>query len=370
AKLTELANNGVSKTSEEYKKYEKELTSVEKEQAANKKSMDAMSVTYTNQKGKVDNIKSSLTKYKSELSQVESATGQLNTKIKDQQSKLDSLKSKYVDVVLEQGKNSKEARQLASDIDKLSKELQQNKTSLDDASKSADKLDKSLDIDVEKPKSAFTSLKVAAGNLVSQGISRVASAITDQLGSAISRVDTLHAYERTMKNLGFSTDEVTQASNKLKEGIQGLPTTLPSIVSWQQQYTALTGDIQKSTDLTLALNNATLAGGQGQEIANGALEQWYQIMAKGKPELQDWRIINSAMPAQMNQIAESVMGAGAKSMDLFKAWQSGTVTTEQVMNALIKLDKQGGAGLESFSKQAQDANSGIGTSFENVKTAI
>ena len=57
-------------------------------------------------------------------------------------------------------------------------------------------------------------------------------------------------------------------------------------MSVQQQYAALTVNLEEATDLTLALNNATLAGGQGQEIANNALTQWYLMIAAGKPDLQ------------------------------------------------------------------------------------
>lgn len=64
-----------------------------------------------------------------------------------------------------------------------------------------------------------------------------------------------------------------------------MPTTLPSVIS-MQQYAALSGNIDEATALTFALNDATLAGGHGQEVANGALTQWYQIIAKGKPDAQ------------------------------------------------------------------------------------
>ena len=101
-----------------------------------------------------------------------------------------------------------------------------------------------------------------------------------------------------MQNLGYATEDVSRTTEELKTGIEGLPTTLPSIMSMQKQYAALSGNLDEATQLTLALNNATLAGGQGQEIANSAMEQWYQIIAKGKPDLQSWRIILQAMPAQ------------------------------------------------------------------------
>lgn len=219
-------------------------------------------------------------------------------------------------------------------------------------------------------KFGLNALAQAAGGVLKDGFDAAKNAIAGSLDSAIDRVDTLNAYEKTMSNLGYSIDEVAAASKTLQEGIDGLPTTLPSITSMQQQYAALTGDIGKAADLTVALNDATLAGGQGQEVATRAAEQWYKVIAKGKPDLQSWTTINSAMPAQMNQIAQSLLGAEAKSQDLFEAWKSGKVTAEQVQEAVIELDKKGGDGFASFADQAQDASGGIATSMANIKTAI
>lgn len=210
----------------------------------------------------------------------------------------------------------------------------------------------------------------ALANLASGALQSGFRAVSNSMDSAIDRVDTLNSYSKTMENLGFSVEEVSKASEKLQKGIDGLPTTLPAITTMQQQYTALTGDISKATELTVALNDATLAGGQGQEVASRAMEQWYKVIAKGKPDLDAWTSINSAMPAQMNQIAQSLLGTKAKSQDLFEAWKSGKVTTEQVQDAIIKLDKEGGKGLASFADQAQSATGGIATSLANVKTAV
>lgn len=297
----------------------------------------------------------------------------LKSTISDQESKLRSLKDQYSNVVLEQGKNSKAAKSLEKEMSELDGELSENKSKLKEAESASDELTKSLDEtgkSAEKSSGGFTVLKGAIANLISQGIQKLASAVRDQLGAAISRVDTINSYKKTMENLGYSTEEVAETTDKLKSGILGLPTTLPGIISAQQQYAALSGNIDEATNLTLALNDATLAGGQGQEVANSAMEQWYQIIAKGKPDAQSWQIINSAMPAQMNQIAESVMGAGKKSQDLFSAWQNGTVTTQQVIDSLIRLDSEGGSGLASFQQQAQDSTGGIETSMTNLKTSI
>lgn len=251
--------------------------------------------------------------------------------------------------------------------------LQETTNSLHGAESATDEFGSAvshLSTDTNKAGGALNAFSVAMGNLAAQGIKMLADAIMNQLDAAVKRVDTLHAYSRTMQNLGYTAEEAGEAQDKMVESIQTLPTALDDIVGMQQQYTALYGDIEKATDLTIALNDATLAGGQGQEQASRAMDAWYKVLAKGVPEAEQWQTLNETMPAQMNQIAQSVLGAEASSQDLFKAWQEGTVSTDQVTEALMKLDKEGGGSLASFSQQAEDASAGIGTMMTNLQTAI
>lgn len=227
---------------------------------------------------------------------------------------------------------------------------------------------------------------------IANGFMKIATVITDHVAPAVSRLDTLNSYGKTMSALGFSTDEATEAQTRLSEAIDGLPTTLDGIISWQQQFTALTDDIEGATDITIALNNATLAAGKGQEAANNAMANWYGIIAAGAPDAQHWQSLYSTMPAQMNQLAESILGAGAKSDDLFAAWKDGIVTTDDVTAALIRLNDEGlnnasdwmtrsSAAMEamrnagvtsvaSFADQAQIGAETIETAYGNIDTAI
>ncbi|CYK57121.1 phage minor tail protein [Streptococcus pneumoniae] len=53
-----------------------------------------------------------------------------------------------------------------------------------------------------------------------------------------------------MQAMGHSTEDVTRSTKKLAAGIEGLPTTLNEVVGTAQRLTSITGDINKSTDLT------------------------------------------------------------------------------------------------------------------------
>lgn len=73
AKLKELADNGVSKTSEEYKKYQAELTKVEKEQMANQKAIEDLNITILNQEAAVNKTEKEMADLTLQLDKVEVA---------------------------------------------------------------------------------------------------------------------------------------------------------------------------------------------------------------------------------------------------------------------------------------------------------
>lgn len=211
---------------------------------------------------------------------------------------------------------------------------------------------------------------IAAGSLISKGISKIASTISGQLDSAISRVDTLNRFPKMMENLGISGEDAQKSISKLSDKLQGLPTTLDQGASAVQRFTSKNGDVAKSTDLFLALNNAILAGGASSEIQATALEQLSQSYAKGKPDMMEWRSAMTAMPAQLNQVAKA-MGFGENAAnELGEALRSGEVSMDDFMNTIVDLNKNGSNGFKSFEEQAKNSTGGIGTAIEVMKSRI
>ena len=107
---------------------------------------------------------------------------------------------------------------------------------------------------------------VAAGNLIAKGVEKVASAIQNNLGNAIKRVDVMNNFPKVMQNLGISADASSRVIKDLSEKLMGLPTTLDSATLAVQRFTSKNGDVEKSERIFLAVNNAILAGGASAEI--------------------------------------------------------------------------------------------------------
>lgn len=218
------------------------------------------------------------------------------------------------------------------------------------------------------------ALTVAMGSLISKGVAKVVGTITNNLDSAINRVDVINNFPRVMESLGFSTDEAASAIKTISDRLDGLPSTLNGVVSDVQKLTATMGNLNtgmvNATSLGLALNDMFLAGGKGTEAASLAMEQYNQMLAQGKPDMQSWRSILNAAPGQLKQLAKTLLGAAAGQNELYEALKDGTVTFDQLNEAIVRLDQEGGEGFDSFEKQARSATGGVGTALENVQNRI
>lgn len=208
------------------------------------------------------------------------------------------------------------------------------------------------------------------GNLFANAFSKAAGVISSSLDGAISRVDTLNQFPRVMSQLGYSADSASAAIGKMSDHIQGLPTKLDSIAGSVQRVVPKFKDVGKATDVMLAFNDALVAGGQSSQVQEAALEQYVQGISKGKFELEEWRSIQTAMPGQLDAVAQSMLGAGKSSNDLYEALKSGKVSVDDFADAFVKLDSEGINGMASFAEQAKTGSAGIATSMSNAANAV
>lgn len=219
-----------------------------------------------------------------------------------------------------------------------------------------------------KAKTGGTTVKnIVAGLGITKIISKAFQVISSSVDSAISRIDTLKNFPKVMSNLGIGSEDATKSINKLSEKLKGIPTKLDDAALAVQRFTSANGDIEKSTDIFLAVNNAILAGGASADIQASALEQLSQAYAKGKPDMVEWRTLQTAMPAQLKQVADAM---GTTSDALGEGLRTGTISMDEFIDKIVEMNKEGVNGFTSFEEQAKNATGGINTSITNMKTAI
>ena len=206
----------------------------------------------------------------------------------------------------------------------------------------------------------------AASAITSKAMDTIGSSIS----SAVSRADQMNNFPKVMKNLGYSSEDAAKSIKKISDSLDGLPTTSSAMTGMVQQLAPLTSNLDEATTISLAFNNAMLAGGASTMEQENALAQYTQMLSAGTVDMAAWRSIQAAMPGQLNQVAEAMMGAGHNANDLYESMKDGTYSFDDFNKAIVDLNQNGFGQYASFAQQAKDATQGIGTAIENVKNRV
>lgn len=207
---------------------------------------------------------------------------------------------------------------------------------------------------------------IVAGVGVTKVIGATMNVLSSSFDGAINRFDTMQSYPKVMKSLGLEVEQSQKSVAKLNQSVQGLPTSLADVVTTSKSLAAVTGNIDKATDTTIALNHAFLASGSSSEDASRGLQQYSQMLAKGTVDMQSWRTLQETMAPALTKVAKKLGITSGNANELYAALQNGTITFDQFNDAMIECDTETGG----FADTALEASKGIKTSMTNIKSAV
>lgn len=208
---------------------------------------------------------------------------------------------------------------------------------------------------------------VVATRAITSAIIAFGVALGTNLNAGIRRLDTLNNFPRVMENFGLSAEDGEVAIAALSKELIGLPTSLDAGARAVQRFTAVNNDVKASTALFLGFNNALIAGGASMDIQETALEQLSQGYAKGRLDMIEWRALLTAMPAQLNQIAQSM---GLSATELGEGLRLGEISVDDFLLQIAKLNTEGAGAFASFKEQAMNQVGGVQVTLTNLNTAI
>lgn len=280
-------------------------------------------------------------------------------KLADASDKLKATQSKLAD---EQNKVDRKSHSLMGRLKQWASSANAAKSSSDHLAQSTTKLG-----DVSGKAAGKIGLLAGAAQTVFQ---KAWGAVSSSVGAAVERTDMMNNFPKVMSNIGFSADDAAKSVQKISNSLDGLPTASSAMTGMVQQLAPLTSSLDEATDISLALNNAMLAGGASTTEQENALTQYCQQLAAGKVDMAAWRSMQAAMPGQLNQLAESMLGAGKNANDLYEEMKDGKISFQDFNKAVVKLNREGFGKYASFADQAKDATQGIGTAVENAKNRV
>lgn len=191
-----------------------------------------LKVQIENQEAAVKKTESQLEGYNDRLEELQSqereadtAFGKLTSTIDEQEKQLADLKDEYAKAAINFGENSDEAKDLARQIGDLSGDLQENKAKLESAQDAAESFDKSLE-DVNQSAGdtgGIDAMKVALGNLISQGIQAAVQGFKDL---AQASYDAWAAYDEGADTIIAATGATGDAADDLMNAYSGVASNI------------------------------------------------------------------------------------------------------------------------------------------------
>lgn len=295
----------------------------------------------------------------------------LKEKTSESSEKIEKLNGKHAKAKIS-ADNTNLDEKVSESKEELNKIPKNKKTTItvdDEASGPTKKIGSSFKESTKKSKGFTESLK---GTAVGMGVYQAAMAaghtVTEHLGDAINRVDTLNNSKRVFQNMGYSAKDTKKTMDDLNKSINGLPTPLDKAVQGVQMVAATTNNLGQAQKVWSALNDAVIGFGGTTDQVNEATIQLSQAFSNGKIDGQTWiSMMNAGMGPALNAIAKQM---GKTTGQLKDGLSDGSISVKEFQDKLIELDAKGGGGLKSLHQIAKDSTSGIKTSIANAGTAI
>ncbi len=192
-------------------------------------------------------------------------------------------------------------------------------------------------------------VRMLTGGTVLAGLYKFMSMAGEGLSSSVERYDTMENYAKSMAALGedankkfvIGTGKAMTAVENLNEAVLGLPTGLNEIVDMQKRFYSASNDMQKSTKMAIATNNAFLASGTEASEKLFGERQLRNLMSVGKLTATQWQSLTRTMPLAMDVVAKELgyadKGVNAMTQDI----NNGTLSVEKFLDAFTRLGTSG-----------------------------
>ncbi len=322
-------------------------------------------------------MESSLKDVNSQLEKTKAPLDKLNAELSEQGSKLKSLQTAYKNVVLEQGKNSAEARSLAAQIKALNSDIKDNKDKLNAAEKATSQLGDEMNNTKNhssKLSQGFTVMKGVIANLASDAIKRLGREIVDLAKSVVTvGLNFESAFAGVRKTVDATEEEFEQFESGLREMSTQMPMAASELAAIAEaagqlsiknenllSFTETMAHLGVTTNLTsqeAATALARLANITGMNQENfgrlgSAIVELGNNFATTESEITEMALNISAAGTQVGMTEADILGVAAALSSLGLESHAGGTAISRAIVQMASACETGSAELAYFAKAA------------------
>lgn len=236
-------------SSDEAKKYAKQLLDAQNAQNRNAKAADDLNTKILNQDTAVKKAERELEKYHGALDEIKGTADYLR-------SKQERLTTEYKKAAKEYGRNSTEAKVLKGELKDVSGQLKNVEKSTEDTSDATNEFTGSM----EKVGDGFSVAKGAIADFIGNALSKLASSIGDAITSVAGLADETREYRTIMGSLENSSQRAGYSTEETAETFK--------------QLNGVLGDTQSAATTTANLQAIGLEQGKLEDLTNSVIGAW------------------------------------------------------------------------------------------------
>lgn len=236
-------------SSDEAKKYAKQLLDAQNAQNRNAKAADDLNTKILNQDTAVKKAEKELEKYHGALDEIKGTSDYLR-------SKQERLTTEYKKAAKEYGRNSTEAKTLKGELKDVSGQLKNVEKSTEDTSDAAKEFTGSM----EKVGDGFSVAKGAIADFIGNALSKLASSIGDAITGVAGLADETREYRTIMGSLENSSQRAGYSTEETAETFK--------------QLNGVLGDTQSAATTTANLQAIGLEQGKLENLTNSVIGAW------------------------------------------------------------------------------------------------
>lgn len=322
-------------------------------------------------------MENSLSIVNSEMEKSQTPLDKLNAELLEQGEKLRLLQTEYKNLVLGQGKNSTEAKELAGEIKNLNSDIKENKDKLNEAETATEKLGDEFHNTENKTSSlseGFTVMKSVIANLISDAIKKLARECVNLAKSVVGTgIEFESAFAGVKKTVNATDEEFDEFEKGLRDMSKVMPTTASELANIAESAGQLGIKNENLLTFTETMTNLGVATNMSSNEAATSLARLANItgmsqekfsnlgssivalgnnFATTESEVTNMALNISAAGSQVGMTEADILGvAGALSSLGLEAQGGGTAISKAIIQ-MANACETGSKDLQYFAKAA------------------
>ncbi len=390
---SKILNEQIEKQKDKIKVLKDALEQSSEKYGENDKRTNNWKTSLNKAEAELSKMQSSLSKVNSEITKSQTPLDRLNAELSEQGNKLKSLQTQYKNVVLEQGKNSSEAKSLALKIKSLNKDIKENKDNLNAAEKATEQLGDEMN----STKSAtsnlsegFTVMKGVIANLASDAIKMLSCNLVSAVKSITSSgIEFESAFAGVKKTVDATDEEFKQFELGLRSMSAQMPTTASELSAISEAAGQLGIKNENLLSFTETMANLGVATNMSSDEAATALARLANItgmnqenfnrlgssivalgnnFATTESEVTQMALNISAAGSQVGMTEADILGVAAALSSLGLEAQGGGTAISRAIIMMANACETGNKDLKYFAKAAEMSTAEFKKCFEEDAT--